>query len=464
MNPNLKNFLNQLDCEYSAEPEDLLVYSHGCYPREYKWLLKGKYPYAASAVLRPESEEQISKILSLANQNAIGAAPYGGGSGIVGGSVPCDGRVIIDTKKLTGFQINRVNLTARGGAGLSGAEFENLLNENGYTCGHYPQSFQSASLGGMASTRAIGTFSTKYGKMDDMITALNVVLPTGEILKTHEAPKRSTGPELTQLFLGAEGVYGIITSVEMKIYPIAEKRLFASYSFPLTEDGLNAVKNFTQRGLKPAVVRLYDEVEAAGKIAKYNLEKGFALLILIFEGESDSTDLEFAKTDIICKANNGRYKGETAALDWFGSRFSTKKMLDYDAKKGGTADAIEVAATWENIAKVWRGMREALAPYCESVDCHFSHVYHSGASVYVIFHSATGGDDSDGEKRYMECLKIACETSVKLGGNVSHHHGVGTAKSGFLALEHGESGVEVMKKIKRALDPNAVLNKGVLGL
>jgi alkyldihydroxyacetonephosphate synthase len=316
----------------------------------------------------------------------------------------------------------------------------------------------------MVSTRAIGTFSTKYGKMDDMVTAIDVVLPTGEILRTHEAPKRSTGPELVQLFLGSEGVYGIVTSVEMRIYPVAEKRIFRAYTFPTTDDGLDALRTMMHRGLRPAVVRLYDEVEAAHKIGQYRFEQGYALLILVLEGNAEAVELEYREAAAICVAHMGRDKGETASRDWMESRFSTKKMLDYDAIKGGTADAIEVAAPWDRIATVWREMRSALAPLCDVVDCHFSHIYHSGASVYVIFHATTGGDDTAGDERYLECLRIACETSVRHGGNVSHHHGVGTAKAAFMALEHGESGVGVMRKIKNALDPNGILNKGVLGL
>lgn len=469
MNEKWKEFIDAVketcpDTWVLTEPEDCLIYSHGCYPREYKWLLQGKYPYLTKAVLSPANEEEISKIVRLANEKNVGIIPYGGGSGIVGGSIPYNGEIIIDVKRLKDFSINVVNGTARGGAGLTGAEFENLLNEHGYTCGQYPQSFQSACLGGMTATRAIGTFSTKYGKMDDMVTALSVVLPNGDIFNSHLAPKRSSGPELNQVFLGSEGVYGIITGVEMKIYPIAETRIFQAYTFPSTHDGLNAIRSFMHKGLRPAVVRLYDEVEATHKIAQYGFEKGFTLLILVFEGNKEMTELEAKLTKEICLANYGRDKGEKAAVEWLESRFSTKKMLDYDAIKGGTADAIEVAAPWDCIENVWREMRKALEPLCEVVDCHFSHVYHNGASVYVIFHAKTNGDDKDGEKRYLECLDLAIRTSLKYGGNVSHHHGVGTAKAEYLKDEHGEAGVYVMKALKDALDPKGILNKGVLGL
>jgi len=253
----------------------------------------------------------------LAHRYKVQTIPFGGGSGIVGGSIPEDGEIMIDVKKLRDFSINAVNGTATGGAGLSGADFENLLNAQGFTAGHYPQSFQSAVLGGMASTRAIGTFSTKYGKMDDMVNSLEVVLPDGRMLKTPSAPKRSTGPELKELFLGAEGVYGIVTAVEMKIYPVAEKRAFEAYTFPTTAQGLEAIRRFVQAGIRPAVVRLYDEVEATHKIGHYGFEEGYALLIMGYEGLEKMVDLEMAFVKDTCLAHGALYKGEQAGREWF---------------------------------------------------------------------------------------------------------------------------------------------------
>jgi alkyldihydroxyacetonephosphate synthase len=444
--------------------EERLIYAHGCYPVEYKWLLQGPYKYLPGAILTPSTVEEVSAIMKLADAMEVPVIPFSGGSGIVGGSIAENEEIMVDLKGLRDFKLNAVNGTARGGAGLTGAEFENRLNELGYTTGHYPQSFQSACLGGMVSTRAIGTFSTKYGKMDDMVNALEVVLPDGQILRTHRCPKASTGPELDQLFLGAEGTLGLVTAVEMKIYPVAEKRAFEAFTFPSTEVCLSAIRQFVQNNIHPAVVRLYDEEEAVAKIEKYGFEKGYVFLVVGYEGLARQVDLERELVREFCLADGGIYKGEQPGIDWFNTRFSTKKMLDYDALKGGTADAIEVAAPWDCIVNVWREMRKALEPLCESVDCHFSHVYHTGASVYVIFHARTGGDDFEGEKRYRECLDIAIRTSLANGGNVSHHHGCGKAKAAYLPLEHGEAGMKVLRDIKDAIDPKGLLNKGVLGL
>jgi len=446
--------------------EDRLVYAHGVCPYEYKWILQGPYKHLPGLVALPADTEEVRTVVKVAAKTGVGLIPFGGGSGSVGGTTPDNNQVIVDTRRLRDFSLNEVNCTATGGAGLIGAEFEDMLNERGYTAGHYPQSYQSAALGGMVATKAVGTFSTKYGKMDDMVNSLEVVLTNGEVLRTHKAPKRSTGPELKELFLGSEGAYGIVTSVEMKIYPVAEARYFEAYTFPTTLQGLKAIRQFIQSGIKPPVVRLYDHEESIGRIEKYGYEKGYSILIMGYEGLSDLVELEKSHVENACFANGGISKGIKAGDDWMKKLFSTKKIQDYHAVRGGTADAIEVAAPWDCIERVWQEMRRVLEPLCDEVECHFSHVYHTGASVYCIFHLKTGGDDFLGEKRYRECAALAIETSLKNGGNISHHHGVGRLKAEhrFMELEHGESGFALMKEIKKSLDPKGILNKGVLGL
>jgi alkyldihydroxyacetonephosphate synthase len=444
--------------------EDRLIYAHGVCPYEYKWILQGRYPCLPSLVLLPASAQEVSEIVKAAACFEIGIIPFGGGSGSVAGTSPENGQVIVDLKRFQHFSINEKNCTAAGGAGIIGADFEDLLNRAGYTAGHYPQSYQSAVLGGMVATRAIGTFSTKYGKMDDIVNSLEVVLPDGQILRTHKAPKRSTGPELNELFLGSEGAYGIITEVELKIHPLPERRYFEAYTFPETLQGLEAIRIFIQKGVLPPVIRLYDHEESQGRIAKYGYEKGYSILIVGYEGMTEEVEWQRHAVERVCLENHGAAKGTRAGDEWMAGRFSTKKIQDYHAIRGGTADAIEVAAPWDAIGKVWREMRRVLEPLSTSVECHFSHVYHSGASVYVIFHCETGGDDVEGEKRYRQCAALAVETSLANGGNISHHHGVGRLKAEYMTREHGEAGLDVMKKIKTVLDPKGIFNRGVLGL
>jgi alkyldihydroxyacetonephosphate synthase len=450
--------------EVLTTPEDLLLSAHGTYPVEYKWMRQGPYPRMPGAIVRPANAAEVSVVLRAASDARVPVIPVGGGSGIVGGTMAEDGQVLIDTRLMTSFSLEPDNCTVNGGCGLTCVELEERLTRRGFTGGHFPQSAHSATLGGMAATRAVGTFSTRYGKIDDMVTGLEVVLPGGRILRTHPAPKRSSGPELVQLFLGSEGTLGVITEVSMKVYPVPECRRFGTCVFPDTGSGLRAIRRFVQAGARPAVVRLYDEAESVEWLRKLGLAPGGSFLVLVLEGPEGLVRADEELTLEACRQEGGREHGPEGATLWFEGRFATRKMLEYHRSRGKTADAVEVAALWDRIEGVWREMRRALLPVCTEVDCHFSHFYHTGASVYVIFYADTGSDDAAAELRYRECLKLAIDASLAHGGNISHHHGIGRSKAAWMAAEHGTEGLEVLRGIKRSLDPHGIMNPGVLDL
>lgn len=446
--------------------EDRIVASRAAWPLEHKQMLQGKFAMEnlPSLVVQPENAEEAREIVRLALEHDVKLLSRGGASGLVGGTAAACDRVIVDTKRMRMFELNSVNLLVTAGAGWTGAELENRLNRLGYTLGHFPQSFQSAAVGGMAATRAIGTFSTKYGKMDDLVTGLEVVLPSGQVFRSHNAPKRSTGPELMELFLGSEGSYGIITSVSMKVYQRPTRRIIEAFTLPNTGDGLEAIRHMIQQEVRPAVLRLYDEEEAAARVRRFGLARGHVLLILAFEGRTDVVELERATAREICISHGAVDAGSEVGWDWFETRFNTGKIQRYLAAPGGVADSIEVAAPWDAIENVWRAMRAALEPYCDAVDCHFSHFYHHGASVYVIFHAVSDEGERGAEGLYDRCLAAAIEASVRNGGNVSHHHGVGIAKARFLPSEHGDAGMELMRRIKGAIDPTRLFDNGAFGI
>ena len=450
--------------EVLTAQEDLLLSAHGTYPVEYKWMRQGPYPRVPGAVVRPADTAAVSAALRAASDERVAVIPVGGESGIVGGTMAEARQVLIDTRLMTSFWLEPDNCTVIAGCGLTCAELEERLGRRGFTAGQFPQSAHSATLGGMAATRAVGTFSSRYGKMDDMVTGLEVVLPGGRILRTHPAPKRSSGPELMQLFLGSEGTLGVITEVSMKVYRVPESRLFRTCVFPDTASGLRAIRRFIQDGARPAVVRLYDETESVEWLSKLGLPPGGCFLVLVFEGPDGLVRAEEEFTLRACRGEGAREHGPDGAALWFEGRFATRKMLEYHRTRGRTADAVEVAAPWDRIETVWRGMRAALLPLCTEVDCHFSHFYHTGASVYVIFYADTGSDDAAAELRYRECLKLAIDASLAHGGNVSHHHGIGRSKAAWMEAEHGPAGLEVLRSIKRALDPHGIMNPGVLDL
>jgi alkyldihydroxyacetonephosphate synthase len=442
---------------------DRLAVSHGVCPPEFKWIQMGKYPYVPDIVIWPETTEQVSKILKIANKHTVNVIPYGGGSGSVMGTVFYDYGICIDMKRFIDFNLNKKGLSVTVGVGWNIAQLEDELNRFGYTTGHFPQSMLSATIGGSIATIAVGTLSTKYGKFDDMLLALEAVLPTGEIIFTKESPKKSCGINLNHLFLGSEGSFGICTKATIKIWPYPESKKYSVYTFKTTHDGLEAVRKIISSGINPALVRLYDEPEAVFNIDRFNYEKGYSLLILGFEGLEDMVQLETKISDQYCLKEGGSFKGYEAALHWKKDRFSTAYGLDTSHLPFGACDSLEVSASWDKLEDVWLTMRNSLAPYAQIIHAHFSHMYHTGGNVYCIIHTINGEKPEDAEKNFIKCVDEAIDACVSAGGSISHHHGIGTLKTKWMFAEHNQ-GLKVMKKLKKLFDPNNIMNPRVLGI
>ena len=209
----------------STKEIDLLAYSKDSTLIAFNWELEGKIAGLADFITWPETIKQLQAILKLANQEKVPVIPYGEGSGVVGGAIPIFGGIIIDMKKFNKIlQINDQNLTVTAESGINGMNLERYLNAKGYTSGHIPQSLYTSSLGGWIAHRAAGQFSTKYGKIEDIVLGMEVILPNGELLNFKTIARASTGPQLDKLFIGGEGTLGIVTKATLKIWPYPEKR------------------------------------------------------------------------------------------------------------------------------------------------------------------------------------------------------------------------------------------------
>lgn len=447
----------------SMKKIDRIAVSHGVGTVEQKIIMHGEYPFLPDVVVWPETTAEVSEIMKVANKHKTVVIPYGGGSGSVSGTVFFDGGICVDIKKLDRFELSDVNMTVTVGTGYNGRQLEEELNRLGYTMGHFPQSMGSSVVGGWIAPIAIGTFSTKYGKMDDILIALEAVVPSGEIVKTTNAPKASTGLNLNYLFLGAEGSTGIVTEATLRIWPKPEKRDYRIFTFNRTHDGLEAIRKIMRTGITPAVVRLYDEAESAEKIEALGFEDGYSILYLGFEGRSDLVDLEIKISEECCMNEGGLPKGGEPGRKWEKTRYSTAAPLSILSTQKGIVDTLEVSAPWDKLEEVWYAMRNAMTPYAQVIYVHFSHFYHTGGMGYMLFQLKSGGTMEQIEKEYRACVRATLGACLSHGGTISHHHGVGTVKANWMETQHGD-GFEVMKKIKRAVDPNNIMNPPVLRL
>jgi alkyldihydroxyacetonephosphate synthase len=449
----------------SSKKVDKLAYSRDTYPLSYKWAMEGEM-YQPDYIVHPESTTEVSQILRYCHERNIPVTPYGGGSGIVGGGIPQQGGVTIDLKRMNRIlRVDDYSLYCTVQSGILGMHYEEQLNAKKLTGGHYPQSIRSSTVGGWITNRGIGTFSTKYGKIDDLVQSMTVVLPNGEIVQTRNVPKSATGPNLNELFIGSEGTLGIITEATLKIFPVPEETQFISFSFSSFAAGVDAIRQIMSQDINPAVVRLYDAREAETHFSELGLHKGECVLLLGFAGSKRLVRLQKEVSIEVC-ARDGKSLGGTVGEKWLKSRHSTAGLCNTLRAQGGIADALEIATSWGNLPIIYEAMRssmEAVIGDKGEVFGHVSHVYHCGGNLYMIFH-AFANNNKEAEELYGKILQAAFHACLSNGGTLSHHHGVGIGKAKWMPEELGEGGFSLLQKIKSVIDPNGILNKGTLGL
>ena len=414
------------------------------------------------AIVWPESTEQVSEILKLANKYKIPVTPFGGGAAVTGAPLAVKGGIILDVKKMNKIlNINNFSLTAKVQSGIIGENLERRLNRFGLTLCHYPMSITTSSIGGFLATRASGILSTKYGNIDDMVLGIKVVLPTGEIIETKPLPKTSTGPDTMRMFLGSEGLLGVITEVVLKLRKIPEEQRFRVYIFDNIEHAVDAIREFMQSDIVPAIVRLYDKQDTAITLGNIGVSEKGNLLILRFDGLKEVVDLQDKLVTKICKEHHGKVLESWIGEHWWNNRLDQYYRLP-DILDEGFADTIEVTVTWDKLLDLYYDVVNSMEEAEVLVMAHISHVYPWGAAIYFTF----AGDLEDGEEKYIhlrDAWNAAMNAILRNNGSISHHHGVGIVRNPWIKKELGNA-FELIKKLKQSLDPNNILNPGKMGL
>ncbi len=423
--------------------------------------LRGTLTERPLCVVSPTGVEQVSQLLAYANEQRLPVVPFGGGSGVCGGVLPSADAIVVDMRRLHRMlEINPAALTVRVQSGMMGNAFEAALNAAGYSAGHFPQSIDVSTVGGWISTRAAGQYSTRYGNIEDLVLALEAVLPDGRVLRTKVGPRAATGPDLRHLFLGAEGTLGIVTEATLRIFPRPESSVAEAYSFDSMRAGLEAIRCFMRAGWKPPVVRLYDAVEAARLFPAASTGSN-CLLLLISEGPGALTAVEIDACRSVCAANGGTVVGPDPVQRWLAERNQVPGFETF-LERGFVLDTIEVATTWDHINDLYGEVIAALQKVEGIVVAsgHSSHSYPQGTNIYFTF-VARPVDPQQAEATYRACWQQAMEATLHCHGTVSHHHGIGRLRVPWMARELG-TGLAVLRTIKHALDPNGIMNPGVL--
>lgn len=429
---------------------------------------------APDAILLPGDEDEVGAILRYCTEHRIAVVPFGGGTSVVGGLDPLRGGfsavVSLDLRRLDALHhLDAMSGEAELGAGMTGPRAEELLGAHGFSLGHFPQSFQFATIGGFAATRSSGQNSAGYGRFDDMVRGLRAVTPAG-VLDLGRAPASAAGPDLRQLLLGSEGVFGVITRVRVRVHPVPESTRYEAWSFPDFDTGAEALRAVAQTGTGPTVIRLSDEAETGVNLATTdNIGErsitGGCLAVTVFEGCPDHTASRHAETRAVLEQRGGTSLGEGPAKAWEHGRFGAPYLRDSLLAAGALCETLETATNWSNIAALKNAVTEALTvSLAESgtqalVLCHISHVYPTGASLYFTVVAAQRGDAVE---QWRKAKAAASEAMVRGGGTITHHHAVGADHRPWMRAEVGELGVAVLRAVKSTLDPAGILNPGKL--
>ena len=429
---------------------------------------------APDAVLLPADENEVAAILRLCGQRSIAVVPFGGGTSVVGGLDPLRGEfkavISLDLRRLDELHsLDEVSGEAELGAGVTGPNAERLLGERGFSLGHFPQSFQFATIGGFAATRSSGQDSAGYGRFNDMVRGLRAVTPAG-VLDLGRAPESAAGPDLRQLLIGSEGVFGIITRVRVRVHPTPAATRYEAWSFPDFATGTDALRAVTQTGAGPTVIRLSDEAETGVNLATTesigeDTITGGCLAITVFEGTEAHVESRHAETRAVMTAHGGTSLGEAPARAWEHGRFNAPYLRDSLLSAGALCETLETATNWSNIPALKSAVTEALTTALAEtgtpalVLCHISHVYATGASLYF---TVVAGQRGNPIEQWRTAKTAASDAMMRTGATITHHHAVGADHRPWMRDEVGDLGVQVLRAVKATLDPAGILNPGKL--
>jgi len=447
------------------------------YP-DYVRAMLGDYDCAPDVVAYPRNEAEISAVMDWAGSVSASLTPFGGGSSVCGGVEPrADGikykaAVTLDLRNLSKvIEVDPISRAASIEAGTYGPSLESQLKPHGFTLRHFPQSFEYSTLGGWIATRSGGHFASLYTHIDDFVESLRVVTPAG-VLETRRLPGSGAGPSPDRLFIGSEGILGVISRAWMRLQARPTFRAGASIRFPSFFDAARAVRALAQTGLYPSNCRILDPQEAFNTGAA---DGSTAIMVLAFESSDHPLDAWMARALECCADHHGRPEPaqasdahlQGAAGVWRNAFIRMPYAREFLTPAGLINDTFETAITWDQFetfhdkvkAATERAILEATGVKGE-VTCRFTHVYPDGPAPYFSFHAL--GRHGALLEQWQTIKNAASDALIVAGGTITHHHAVGRDHRPWYDRQRPKLFAAALRAAKRELDPQGMLNPGVL--
>ncbi len=497
----------------SVTEVDRTTYSTDMWPRTQIWRLQGDPGrHLPDAIVQPASEDEVAALVRTCARLGVPLVPYGGGSGVCGGTIPTHGGVVVDLKRLGRIApIDPASGVVRAQAGVYGEVLERTLQAKGLTLGHFPSSIYCSTVGGWVATRSAGQFSSRYGKIEDMVLEARFIDGTGTLRTTGDTAGRLP---LLPLLVGSEGLLGILTEATLRVHERPEHTAYRGFEAPNVRAGVDLLRRLMHQGHPPLVLRLYDPLDtlisglhhakapaapeerpsaaerlvdrlrqrllprakevardlegalftfalrhptASNRLAR--LARESCLVIVGYDGTPRATERAMSTARALAEECGARDLGEGPGLKWERKRHHVSFRQATVFKVGACVDTMEVATSWDNLLRLYDHVTRALAPLAV-VMAHFSHAYPEGCSIYFTF-SVRDTDPHRLEARYAEIWRTAMAQVGELKGILSHHHGVGLSKRERMPAEIG-AGVNLIRQVKSVLDPHGILNPGKL--
>lgn len=470
--------LNQLltPSQVNTDPEDMYDASADRYKKYAKVRRALDVPMPA-AIVYPKSAQEVASVLAFCNESGLNVIPRAGKTATEGGLENWkENTIVIDALYLNQIlNIDTYNMQAAVQAGVPLQQLEDELRKEGFTTGHSPQSKPVAKFGGLVATRSIGQFSTLYGGIEDMVVGLECVFPDGHISRIKNVARRSGGPDIRHIAIGNEGALCCITEVTVKIFRFyPENNRFYGYLIKDMETGIQVLREVMVAGFRPSVARAYSEEDAAQHF--YHFHKNKCVLLFMAEGHESIVQATCQAIEVaVEKFREGVIEQVDDKLieDWFNNLNWSQKDIDDEMEGMKENDShagftTEISADWETIPKIYNSVMQRIKDeYPRAHDLtmlggHSSHSYINGTNMYFVYNYHIHCAPEDEMRVYHHPLqRIIVEETLKLGGSMCHHHGIGKFRNEWTKDEHG-SAYYMLEKLKMAFDPNGIMNFGTI--
>jgi alkyldihydroxyacetonephosphate synthase len=426
-----------------------------------------------AAVVMARSTEQVAEILRFADEHGVNVIPRTGATATEGGleSAVADS-VIIDGSAMNEIvSIDAYNMQATAQCGVPLQVLEDRVRELGLTTGHSPQSKPVAHMGGLVATRSIGQFSTLYGGIEDMVVGLEAVFPGGQVARIKNVPRRAAGPDIRHVVIGNEGALCFITEVTVKLFPyFPENNIFLGWTLKDMATGFAVLRDVMVNGYKPSVARVYDPGDAGIHFSHFAAEDDCVLLFMAEGAASIARATADGIAEIVAKHPECTQVDSAYIETWFNDLcWDASKITAEDERIRQTRNVnrtTEISADWSSINDIYQTAKARILeeiPDITMMGGHSSHSYINGTNMYFnyFFNVVDVGPEEETDKYYLPIIGIICEETLRLGGSIVHHHGMGKARAPWVKDEYGSS-YYILETLKHAFDPNGIMNKGTI--